>query len=579
MKKRDSFLFSLPVTAIFLVSAFAIFLYWQIAKFEESYLFDAKNNIAQEAVLASAVIKPILEKDDHSALKQFCSSIKTYNLRLTVVDENGKVLADTEEDSGVFDNHKNRSEVKSALLGTPASAVRYSTSLNQKMIYHAMPLDCNGKRYVLRSAVTTAEAGRVIDTSRLNMFWALLFGAEIVLFLTFYIVKKVRKPLINLQQSVKEIASGDLDRKIDIPEDSMIRELTMDIAKMTEQLKHQLSQVIFERNEREVLFNTMSEGVLLFKSDGFLIRANNAAADLLKFDKNKTFQLNRCHIPDLVEEAQKTINSEKSFEKEFFFDRDGQNVSFWIKGSILYRNGEKRLLLTVTDLTNLRKLESFRSDFIANVSHEIKTPLTCISGAAEALEENSNPENRIKLTAMLKKHTERLNNLVKDILNLTRLEKSPRKESTAEKIVLSSVADNVIDIETDHAKECGFELKLTDNLPLTVSGDADLLEQALINLIENALRYSNGKNIILSVIQEGANAVLTVKDDGIGIAPEHHDRLFERFYRVDKSRSRELGGTGLGLAIVKHIALIHNGKAEMISSPGNGAEFRIILPL
>ncbi|MBQ8754860.1 MAG: ATP-binding protein, partial [Lentisphaeria bacterium] len=112
-----------------------------------------------------------------------------------------------------------------------------------------------------------------------------------------------------------------------------------------------------------------------------------------------------------------------------------------------------------------------------------------------------------------------------------------------------------------------------------VSGDADLLEQALINLVENALRYSNGKNITLSVTQEGANAILTVKDDGIGIALEHHDRLFERFYRVDKSRSRELGGTGLGLAIVKHIALIHNGKAEIISNPDAGAEFRIILPL
>ncbi len=579
MKKRDSFLFSLPLTAALLITAFGIFLYWQIAGFEKSYLSDAQNNIAREARLAAAVIFPMLKNKDFSAIRQFCDSVKGHTLRLTLIDDTGRVVADTREDSGIFDNHKDRSEVKKALAGEASGTVRYSSSLNQKMIYHAMPLDCNGKRYVLRSAIPTAEVGRVIDMSRLNMFWALLFGAEIVLFLTFYIVKKVRKPLINLQQSVKEIADGNLDRKIDIPEDSIIRELTIDIARMTEQLKHQLSQVIFERNEREVLFNTMSEGVLLFKSDGFLIRANNAAAELLKFDKDRSFQLNRCHIPELVEEAQKTIKSEESFEKEFFFDRDGQAISLWIKGSILYKSGEKRLLLTVTDLTNLRKLESFRADFIANVSHEIKTPLTCISGAAEALEETGNPENRAKLTAMLKKHTERLNNLVKDILNLARLEKSPRKESTAEKIVLSSVMDNVIDIESDRAKECGFELKLADNLPLTVSGDADLLEQALINLVENALRYSNGKNIILSVTQEDANAVLTVKDDGIGIAPEHHDRLFERFYRVDKSRSRELGGTGLGLAIVKHIALIHNGKAEIISSSGEGAEFRILLPL
>lgn len=579
MKKRDSFLFSLPVTAAVLIAAFAAFLYWQIANFEESYLFDAQKNIAREAQLAVAVITPMLQNNDFAQIRQFGDSVKEHTLRLTLIDDTGKVVADTKEDSGIFDNHKDRSEVKKALAGEAASTVRYSSSLNQKMIYHAMPLDCNGKRYVLRSAIPTAEVGRVIDMSRLNMFWALLFGAEIVLFLTFYIVKKVRKPLINLQQSVKEIADGDLDRKIDIPEDGIIRELTMDIARMTEQLKHQLSQVIFERNEREVLFNTMSEGVLLFKSDGFLIRANNAAAELLKFDKDKSFQLNRCHIPELVEEAQKTIKSEESFEKEFFFDRDGQTISLWIKGSILYKSGEKRLLMTVTDLTNLRKLESFRADFIANVSHEIKTPLTCIAGAAEALEESNNPENRAKLTAMLKKHTERLNNLVKDILHLSRLEKAPRQERNAEKILLNTIAENVIDIESDRAKECGFELKLAENLALTISGDADLLEQALINLIENALRYSNGKNITLSVTQEDANAVLTVKDDGIGIAPEHHDRLFERFYRVDKSRSRELGGTGLGLAIVKHIALIHNGKAEIISNPDAGAEFRIILPL
>ena len=579
MKKRDSLLFFLPLVATVLIAAFAAFLYWQIANFEKGYLFDAQNNIAREAQLAAAVITPMLKNNDIAQIRQFCDSVKGHTLRLTLIDDTGKVVADTKEDSGIFDNHKDRSEVKKALSGEASSTVRYSFSLNQKMIYHAMPVDCSGKRYVLRSAIPTAEVGRIIDISRLNMFWALLFGAEIVLFLTFYIVKKVRKPLIDLQQSVKDIADGNLERQIGIPEDGMIRELAMDIARMTEQLKHQLSQVTFERNEREVLFNTMSEGVLLFKSDGFLIRANNAAAELLKFDRDKSFHLNRCHIPELVEEARKTIKSEESFEKEFFFERSGQNISLWIKGSILYRSGEKRLLLTITDLTNLRKLESFRADFIANVSHEIKTPLTCISGAAEALEETGDPEDRAKLTVMLKKHTERLNNLVKDILNLARLEKSPRKESTSEKIVLSSVVENVVAIETDRAEECGFELKVADNLPLTVSGDADLLEQALINLIENALRYSNGKNITLSVTQEGANAILTVKDDGIGVAPEHHDRLFERFYRVDKSRSRELGGTGLGLAIVKHIALIHNGKAEITSSPDAGAEFRIILPL
>ncbi len=579
MKTRDYLLFSLPLTAAFLIAAFAIFLYRQIANFEASYLHDAQNNIAREASLASAVILPMLEHNDFAQVKQFYNSVKGQSLRLTLIDNSGIVIADTKENSDIFDNHKEREEVKSALQGIASTAIRYSSTLNQKMIYHAMPLNCNGKIYVLRSAMPTAEVGRVIDMSRLNMFWALLFGAEIVLCLTFYIVRKVRKPLLNLQQNVKEIAFGNLDCNIDIPEDGIIHDLALDISQMTEQLKHQLALVTFQRNEREVLFNSISEGVLLFKSDGVLIRANNAASELLDFDPKKSFQLNRCHIPELVAEALRTLKNEEPFEKEFCFERNGQNISLWIKGTILHRKGEKRLLLTMTDLTNLRKLESFRSDFIANVSHEIKTPLTCIIGAAEALEETNNSENRLKLTAMLKKHAERLNNLVQDILNLAKLENTPRNKSTMREIVLSDVINNVTDIESERVKECGFNLNITENLPLTINGDAGLLEQSLINLIENALRYSKGKNIILSVTQEEANAVLTVKDDGIGIASEHHDRLFERFYRIDKSGSRELGGTGLGLAIVKHIAITHNGKVEIISTLGKGAEFRIILPL
>ncbi|NMA44168.1 MAG: PAS domain-containing protein [Oligosphaeraceae bacterium] len=579
MKQRDSLLFSLPLTAAMLIIVFAVFLYWQLSKFETSYINEAKKTIAREAELAAAVISPMLAKQDVSSVVHFCRTIGHYALRLTVIDSNGTVLADSKDDPLIFDNHKERQEVKSALEGKAASAVRYSSSMNQKMIYHAMPLDCNGKRYVMRSAIPTAEVGRIIDMSRLNMFWALLLGAQIVLFLTYYILQKVRKPLINLHTSVEDIASGNLDRNIDIPEDGIMRELAIDISEMTNQLKRQLDIVTAERNERAVLFDTMNEGVLLLAEDGNLIRANNAAARLLNFDKDKPFQLNRCHIPELVEKAMETLKSGLSFEKEFCLERNKTRSFLFIKGSVLRNNNTRRLLLTITDLSNMRKLESFRTDFVANVSHEIKTPLTCITGAAEALEENISPETQTRLIAMIKKHSERLNHIVRDILSLSQIEKSRRHESDMLRIRLDIILENVVNIERERAKECGFEIKITENLPLTVSGDADLLEQALINLIENALRYSNGKTVSVSVTQENANAVLTVRDDGIGIAEEHRDRLFERFYRVDKSRSRELGGTGLGLAIVKHIALTHNGKVEVITDVGKGAEFRIILAL
>lgn len=579
MKRRDSFLFSLPLVAALLMVVFALFLYRQIANFEQSYLHEAKENIALEAELAAAVIAPMLEDNNLEVIARFSQTLQAHALRLTIIDDQGTVMADTADDTGIFDNHGNRQEVRSALRGVPSSAVRYSTSLNQTMIYHAMPLKCRGKTYVLRSAIPTAEVGRVLDMSRLNMFWALLFGAEIVLLLTFYIVKKVRRPLCRLQESVKDIADGQLERTIVIPEDGILRELALDIARMTEQLKQQLAQVTADRNEREVLFHTMSEGVLLFHDDGFLLRANQAAARLLGFDGEQPFQLHRCQIPELPEEAQRTFKTGEAFEREFCFERQEQQLSLWIRGTLLQTGGERQLLLTVTDLSKLRQLESFRADFIANVSHEIKTPLTCISGAAEALEETTSPENRAKLTAMLKRHAERLNHLVMDILNLSRLERLPRQEQQWQPLVLDDLVKNVVDMEQEHARECGIALTPGECLPLTVSGDADLLEQALLNLIENALRYSEGKTIVVSVTQEGAQAVLTVRDDGVGIAPEHHERLFERFYRVDKSRSRELGGTGLGLAIVKHIALLHRGRADINPRYVDGAEFRLFLPL
>lgn len=579
MKKRDSLFISLPIVIGIFIAGFAYFLFWQISKFEASYLLEAKKNIAQEAELASTIITPMLEKGEFSQISEFSRTMKGHSLRLTLIDNTGKVVADTKEDSGIFDNHKDREEIKSALEGQPATAVRYSTSLSQRMIYHAMPLDCNGERYVLRSAMPTAEVGRNINMARLNMFWAILFGAEIVIFLSYYIVKKVRKPLIKLQQGVNEIASGNLDRRIDIPEDGVIRDLAMDISVMTEQLKKQLSKVTKERNERMALFNSMSEGVLLFDFEGCLIRSNKAAAELLGFDNEKPYQLNRCHIPHLMEEGFHTLKSGESFEKEFCFQKDLQDVFLFVRGSVLHNEGEKYLLLTVTDLTNLRKLEAFRSDFIANVSHEIKTPLTCITQAAEALNETTVSENREKLVTILKKNTERFNNLVKDLLSLAQLEKPDAVKREMGKISLDIILDNVISIEQQRIAECGFELQTLDMLPLTVCADADLLEQAIINLIENALRYSNGKTITLSITQEGTNAVVMVKDDGIGIPEEHLERIFERFYRVDKSRSRELGGTGLGLAIVKHIAIVHRGKAEVSSQLGVGAEFRIIIPL
>lgn len=583
MKRRDAILFALPAGAALFLAVFSGFLYWHISRFENSYSEETQTTIAQEAGLVSEVIRPMLDAGDIARATAFCGTFTSDSLRVTLIDNSGKVVADSGTTApDHLGNHLNREEVREALAGTPGSARRYSETLGRWMMYYAVPLKTATGNYVLRAAISTDRVSRLINIARLNMIFALLLGGDIVLVLAFYIAKRVRKPLAELQKSVNDIAAGKLASRIEIPESGLVRELAVGVSEMTEQLKRRLDETRLERNEKDTLLETMSEGVLLFAPDGTLLRHNAAASQLFDFARGDRFDLSRCRIPELLALAHRTLQSGEPFEKEFTLARAGVNHSLFIKGRVLNSGGDRKLLLTVTELTNLHKLESFRSDFVANVSHEIKTPLTGIIGAAEVLEDDESlpPEQRRKILEILKVQSGRLNNLVHDILSLAELEKqqlAPAKNfETAE---LDAVVENAVNLCAQHAAEAGIALEVRKSVPLSINADCQLLEQAVVNLVENAIKYSGSKRIDVSLRQDGGNAVIEVQDYGVGIAPEHQKRIFERFYRVDKSRSRELGGTGLGLAIVKHIAQLHRGTAGVDSSPGNGSTFRLELPL
>ncbi len=583
MKTRDAVLFGQPVAALLLFAACIIFLCWQTSSFEKAYKQEAKNNIAQESNLVAAVLMPMLNEGKAHEAAQFCNQFDNNSFRITLIDASGHVAADSAENSAFLENHLEREEVKSALAGTPTSVVRYSESLGQWMIYHAQPLKTRFGIYVLRAAISTDQVQDMINLSRLNMFWALLFGGEIVLILSIYILTKIRKPLLALQKDLSQIASGRLDTHIDIPESGIVREFALSISSVTDQLRKQLSTVTAERNERKILLDAISEGVMLFASDGALLQSNPEAADIFEFSReNERFYLSRCRIPELLDLAQKAFLDGQPFEHEFTLRRQGGLRFLFIRGRVLEYEGGKRLLLAVIDLTNLRKLESFRTDFVANVSHEIKTPLTCILGAVETMEEEPNMSGaqRSKLMDILSMQSKRLNSLVQDILSLAALERQ-QTESSREftEVMLDSVLANAANLCANRVSAAKMNLVVTENIPLRIQGDAALLEQAVVNLIENAVRYSEGETIELSLTQQGPFAVISVRDDGIGIPPEHRARIFERFYRVDKSRSRQLGGTGLGLAIVKHVAQLHGGVAELKCGESKGCEFLLRFPL
>jgi len=576
IKNRNAILFGLPLIAAVLFFALAWLLYWQSTNFEAAYMEEAENNVAQDARLVLAVINPMLKNGRMEEATKFCAAFDKDTLRITLITESGNVLADSTEDPAYMGNHLERKEIRAALEGKASTAIRYSETLGRWMIYHAVPIASQNGTVVLRTAVSTDKIRRTLDFFRLNLFLALLLGATLVLMLALYIAKRISKPLAILLHSVGEIAQGRLDTQIDIPTGGIVRELAIGISDMTDMLKQQIAARTAENNERTTLFDTMSEAVILVQADGTILNANHAASELFSYAKDKDgFNLSRCQMPELMVLAHETFNNGTPFDREITMLQNGLARYFYARGS-LFGTPWRRILITMTELTSLKRLESFRSDFIANVSHEIKTPLTCIVGAVEALEDEASVAQRPRLMEMLKKQTKRLNNLVADILSLAALEKKQQEASPEmTPVALENVLENAVNLCTQHAIEKGIKLAIGTNAPSTINGDSSLLEQSLVNLIENAIKYSDAKNITVSLKREDGKIILDVRDDGIGIPEEHQRRIFERFYRVDKSRSRELGGTGLGLAIVKHIAQLHHGAARLESTPGKGCAFQL----
>lgn len=586
MKKNDLALFFFPASIVIITVLSAIMLVHQFSKFEKAYLREATANIIQNTDFATQIILPYIESENMEKAKAFCLqfSDRPSTLRLTLIDSQGNVLSDTEENSEIFDNHLLRPEVQKALAGTPEVQIRYSSTLNQQMIYYAKPItSASGQTYILRVAETSKHVQEILSLAKLNLFFALLLGAAFITLLILYIVHRVRRPLVKLQESAVRITQGYLDEKIFIPNSGIIRDLAINLREMEEKLREQLEYVTHENTERELIYQTMGEAILIINRDGEVLSHNHAADHLFGIQQSTpSFNINRAGSTELILLIQNAFEEHEKIEKELILSRDGHELILYVRGSLIIRQDTPCLLMVIMDLTNLHKLESFRIDFITNVSHEIKTPLTSILSAVESLEDGGihNPEYAEKFLSILSQQSKRLNFLVQDILSLATLEQRQSSENKNFTLFrLDSTVENAVNACLAQANENKIELQITENMPLEIQGDCGYLEEALVNLITNAIRYSKSPKIEISLTQEDKEAIIAVRDFGIGISSEHTPRIFERFYRVHKERSRQFGGTGLGLAIVKHIAKLHKGAATLETAPGKGCTFKITLPL
>ncbi|MCP3967655.1 MAG: PAS domain S-box protein [Lentisphaerae bacterium] len=577
----------LPLLIFILAAMLLGFIWYQSSSLEKVYLNRIKTEMLVRGKLLKPEISKIMHREDRlKALNKVASAVaENIQTRITIIAPDGSVTYDSSEAAHNMGNHLRRPEIFRAFKGKASSSVRYSSTLSTRMIYSAIPMTINGKTYVLRTAVSIRQIDHILQQARRDI---LLFGLLVALVtgcLSFYIVRGIIKPIENLKFNAARISAGNLDIKLPIPEKGAIRDLALSLSHMAEQLKNRIGQISVEKKKRDAIFTSMSEGVVALDMEGNIIDLNRAAANLLDLPDNAV-GLSFCGVVrnnELQEFVEMVLNDKETMETELVLFTI-QESFVRVRGTVM--RGIDNILgavFVLSDITKIKKLENFRRDFIADVSHEIKTPLTAIRGAVETLEEGAIDEKETahKFMHIITRHTDRLNSLVHDILSLSSLErKTHNEEQDFATIKISGPVSTAIELCREKANSKRIKIDFEDKCPTCkVKGDCQLIEQAIINLIDNAIKYSeDNTRINVKLCSYRKKVIIKVKDNGCGIPPEHLSRLFERFYRVDKARSRKVGGTGLGLAIVKHIAQLHKGSVDVDSHVGEGSTFAIKIP-
>ncbi len=507
--------------------------------------------------------------------------------RITLIFPDGTVAGESDRSREQMENHCDRPEIKMAIeQGRTGQFVRFSSSVRKNMLYVAVPVYRDG---VLVGVVRTSmPLLKMAETLSGIHQYLLLSGLAVLLLaalLSLFVSRRISKPLERIRQGVERFAAGDFSYRLHSIGSEEIGLLAETMNEMAAQLEDRLQTVSKERNQREAVLASMVEGVLAVDTDGHIISLNKAAAQF--FDVFQPETATGRSIEEVFRNVKlqrfvaKVLEGQETCECELVV-QNRQTYSLQARGTNLLGQGRRiGAVVVFNDVSRLRRLENLRRDFVANVSHELKTPITSIKGFVETLLDGASqdPIEAERFLKIVAKHADRLNAIIDDLLVLSRLEQDGSAGMDMQKTGIGGLLRSAVEVCAQRAAEKNITIHVECPDALTVTVNPPLIEQALINLVGNAVKYSvDGKNVTVSARLENGGVVLSVKDQGCGIEEQHFERLFERFYRVDKGRSRQEGGTGLGLSIVKHIAQAHGGTVSVQSRYGEGSTFSIFLP-
>lgn len=594
MKKRKKLIWQLlpPYLLIIMLSLAGLVLYGFVT-LDHFLLERTRQDLGIRLKLLEEPIGGFVEQSAFRELDAYCKKFgRAVATRITVILPSGKVVGDSFRDPGTMVNHSDRPEVIGALAGKISSRIRFSQTLGKRLMYVAEALKSSDGRQmaVLRVSVPVVFIQDELYRVQVKLALAGLLAAMLAGVVSLVVSRRINRPITEMKNGAQRFASGDLSHRLPLPAGEELAALAEALNQMAAELERRISTIVSQRNELDTIVSSMREGLIAVDRREMVVNVNQAAAGMLETVpekiKNKALvEVTRnLELQNFVRRAIEQKTGSKAEEKDLEIRYKGEKRVVNARSMPLLEPGGffSGTLVVLNDVTELRRLEAVRQDFVANVSHEIKTPLTAIKGFVEMLRYGrveSAAESQ-RFLEIIERHVNRLNTIVDDLLVLSRLERQGRPiEMDFQQVEVENILKTARQVCQAAAGEKQIRIEIDCPAGLVAVVDKTLLEQALINLVDNAVKYSGpGTRVVAGAGRDAKGVFMRVSDQGRGIDKKHLPRLFERFYRVDKARSRKLGGTGLGLSIVKHIVQAHGGYVEVESVPGRGSTFTIRLP-
>lgn len=539
-----------------------------------SYVNSLTESLKNIAITTSPHIASFLDGRHHENLDAFLKNLKDkINVRITVIDREGTVLADTEKDPATMESHRLRPEVIDALSGGVGRSQRLSVTLEEEMLYVALPIEKDSRVLgLVRMSIPLKQVNSLLSVLQMRIILAIAIITALSLAIAFFLSRNLARPVRVLVGAAKNLAMGEFHTRVYLPTEGELRDLVRSFNEMASKMEGLFGNLSRKNEELDTIVSSIQEMLLVLDKEGRIKLTNASLRKVLgdePLEDRFYWEVMRC--PDFSGLIKKVTEERRNLIEEIEF-RDKQYLC-----SVTFISSKEEMVAVLHDISEFKRLERLKREFVANISHELRTPLTAIKGFVETLEEEEEIKN-VQYLDIIKRHTDRLMNIVNDLLLLSDLEQAGNT-LVFEDVNLISLAENILKVFDQRAKEKGISLALSSGEGLApIKADPFKLEQMFINLLDNAIKYTEKGEVSITLTQKGEKSVVEIKDTGIGIPPNHLPRIFERFYVVDKSRSKKLGGTGLGLSIVKHIVLLHGGSIDIESSPGGGTKVTVVLP-